>query len=77
MGQFFTQLFCYLRIGAINLMHSSITILERHINQNLIRSCIMEELVGRSLLADPGIVVAAKDALQDKELILLYFSASW
>lgn len=57
--------------------YSSITILEQHINQNLIRSCIMEELVGTSLLAGTGAVVAAKDALQDKELILLYFSASW
>lgn len=37
----------------------------------------MEQLLGPSLLASPGASVSAVDALKGKDLVLLYFSASW
>jgi hypothetical protein len=37
----------------------------------------MDQLLGTALLAAPNAAISTADGLKEKDLVLLYFSASW
>lgn len=41
------------------------------------RTAMMENLLGTRLLAAPGAAITTQDVMQEADVVLLYFSASW